>query len=103
MASVENTPILRRRTRLGDFLLSKEIITQEQLEQALVHQKKNGSFLGEALIALGFISASKLGSYMQELTTFPFVELATTPIDVELAQMIPEQMARQNLVFAFAE
>src|SRR5260221_3295110 len=103
MESVENTPIPRRRTRLGDFLISKGIISQEQLEQALEHQKKTGAFLGEELITLGYISAAKLGSYMQELTTFPFVELATTPIDVPLAHLIPEQMARQNLVLAFSE
>ena len=89
--------------RLGEFLVSKGVITEEQLQEALERQKQTGDFIGEALIALNFISPPTLGSYMEELTTFPYIELSSFPISHELAHQISENYARQNLVFAFAE
>ncbi len=93
----------RRKARLGEFLLAKGIITEEQLELSLARQKQQGGFLGEALVAEGVISATMLGSYMEELTTFPYIELSSFPINVALAHGITEQYARQHLVIPFAE
>ena len=41
---------------LGQTLVNKGIITNAQLEQALVEQRKTGQMLGKALLHLGFIS-----------------------------------------------
>ena len=93
----------RRKARLGEFLLAKGIITEQQLEQALVWQKDHGAPLGESLVAKGFVSPAMLGSYMEELTTFPYVELSSFPVNIALAQQIPEAYSRQHLVTPFAE
>lgn len=93
----------KRKARLGEFLLAKGIITEEQLQSSLERQKQQGGFLGEALVAQGVISPTMLGSYMEELTTFPYVELSSFPINGQLARGITEQFARQHLVIPFAE
>ena len=48
--------------RLGDLLVSEQIITDEQLMKALAYQKKSGLKLGKALIELGFIDEDRLSS-----------------------------------------
>jgi type IV pilus assembly protein PilB len=93
----------RRRARLGEFLLAKGVISDEQVEQALAWQKEHGVFLGEALVALGHVSPTTLGKYMEELTTYPHVELSNYPLNLPLAHQLPEQYARHNLVLPFAE
>src|SRR4051812_3104467 len=100
---VNQATTARRKARLGEFLLAKGIITEQQLEQALARQKELGGPLGEALVAKGFVSTTMLGSYMEELTTFPYVELSSFPVNIALAQQIPEAYSRQHLVTAFAE
>ena len=40
---------------LGEILVHKGLITNEQLEQALRYQKKTGKFLGVTLVNLGFL------------------------------------------------
>ena len=97
------SPYLRRRLRLGEFLIAKGVISEEQLKTALERQKQTGDFLGEALISLSYISPPTLGSYMEELTTFPYIELSSFPIDADLAHQISESYARQHMVFPFAE
>jgi len=44
------------RPPLGELLLSRGLITPEQLEQALAHQRQSGRPLGEVFIRLGFTS-----------------------------------------------
>ena len=93
----------RRKARLGEFLLAKGIITEQQLQESLDLQKRKGGFLGEALVELGCVSPAMLGSYMEELTTFPYVELSGFPLNIALAHHVPESYARQHLVIPFAE
>lgn len=46
--------------RLGDLLISRGVITQDQLEEALIYQQHHQLTLGKALVALGFINKSKV-------------------------------------------
>jgi type IV pilus assembly protein PilB len=93
----------RRKARLGEFLLAKGVITEQQLEETLAWQKERGGFLGEALVAKGLVSPTMLGAFMEELTTFPYVELSNFSLNLALAQQVPEDYARQHLVIPFAE
>lgn len=51
--------------RLGDRLVAEGLITQEQLEQAMEHQKKAGGRLGEILVEMGFVERSQLSEVAQ--------------------------------------
>ena len=46
--------------RLGEILIKEKLVTKEQLDQALAHQKKSGGRLGGALVKLGFISDEEI-------------------------------------------
>ena len=50
----------RKRVRLGDVLIEKGLITQEQLEKALSEQKEKGTLLGETLVNLGYVSQDNI-------------------------------------------
>ena len=45
---------------IGELLLAKDIITEEQLKAVLQQQKIAGGRLGDNLVALGFISRGDL-------------------------------------------
>ncbi len=48
------------RKKLGELLLERRVITREQLEQALAHQRQTGYRLGTSLLALGFLTEDVL-------------------------------------------
>ncbi|MHC5019221.1 MAG: DUF4388 domain-containing protein [Planctomycetota bacterium] len=53
--------------RLGDFLLKRAVITQEQLEQALATQKERGKGrLGEILVDTGVVSDAQIQGAIRE-------------------------------------
>jgi len=48
-------PLGAARPRIGEMLLSAELITQQQLDQALAQQKKMGGRLGDIILAHGWV------------------------------------------------
>tara|TARA_Y100001001_G_C8001835_1_gene306561 strand:+ start:211 stop:1170 length:960 start_codon:yes stop_codon:yes gene_type:complete len=50
----------KRKTRLGDLLVRSNIISKDQLLQALALQKQSGNALGHILCDLGFLSKTQL-------------------------------------------
>ena len=54
------------RRRLGDIFVERELITEDQLHEALEHQRATGVKLGEALVELGFITRVSLAGVISE-------------------------------------
>ena len=45
----------KRKMRIGELLLSRELITEEQLQIALEEKKKTGALLGDTIVELGYV------------------------------------------------
>ena len=52
--------------RLGDICVERGLISEEQLQQALVHQSESGTKLGEVLVELGFVTRVGLAGVISE-------------------------------------
>src|SRR6184192_3662538 len=84
------------RHRLGERLILDGLIDEPQLRQALERQRQTGAFLGETLVGLGYVPGATLGGYLEAVVGVPFVDLAETHIDVEIARTVPEPVARRR-------
>jgi hypothetical protein len=52
--------------RLGDIVVERNMVTPQQLEQALEEQRVTGGKLGETLVELGFITRDELAGAISE-------------------------------------
>lgn len=85
--------------RLGEFLISKKLITRFQLESALQEQHNFGRKLGDILVDHGFVSEGHLIEAISEFKNIKFVDLATvTPSKTALA-MLPSKFCKENIVY----
>lgn len=96
-----NLAIEVRCARLGELLVETGLITSAQLQKALQVQKETGQFLGETLFALGFISPNDLGPCLKAVTGFPFVYLSETYVDMRLAHVLPDAVAKRFRALPF--
>ena len=99
-STITTTPA---RARFGERLQAANVITAEQLAQTLEYQRHNRLPFGEALVAQGIVSAGKVGPYLGSAIGFPFVDIAEREIDVTLAQLVPEEIARRRMLLPFAD
>jgi CheY-like chemotaxis protein len=68
----------RIKSRLGRFLVGRNIITEKELQSALnAQKKKGGSFLGEVLIEQAVIDKESLGQAMKSVAEESLVHLFT--------------------------
>ncbi|NNN44621.1 GspE/PulE family protein [Vibrio fujianensis] len=83
------------RKRLGDLLIEEGIITEQQVEQALVVQKQTGSKLGRTLIELGFLTEQQMLAFLSHQLSLPLIDLNRANIDIDAVQLLPEVHARR--------
>ena len=87
-------PISNPHLRLGEILVSKGIITSDQLEIALVEQKKSSELLGKILVRLGFASEAIIHDVISGAFGQQRVDLQSSVADTEALAMVPEELAR---------
>ncbi|MGZ4691218.1 MAG: GspE/PulE family protein [Acidimicrobiia bacterium] len=83
------------RRRIGDLFVEHEMISEQQLAEALDVQRRTGGRLGEILIELGFITSTDASRILAERLGMPFIDLDASPVDEIVAQRIPEEIARR--------
>jgi type IV pilus assembly protein PilB len=66
---------MNQRLRLGNVLVRQEVITEEQLEEALTFHKEKGLRLGEALMELGMCSEADVFKAIANQLGMNFVDL----------------------------
>src|SRR5260370_3934379 len=81
--SVSSAPLLvdepRRTMRLGEMLLERGQIGQEDLDRALELQKERGDKLGKILVDLGFIAMRDVLSALSDQLQIPLVSIDGPP------------------------
>lgn len=81
---------------LGELLIERSVIGQDQLEKALEYQKNNkGVLLGEALVGLSFASEEDIARALTCQYGFPFLPLSNYEIDPEVLQAVPSSLCEQ--------
>lgn len=81
--------------RLGERLVQQEMVTQQQITQALEVQRRTGGFLGQTLVDLGFVSAQGVATFLASEFGVPYVDLLMVRPDLEVVKLVQEQHVRQ--------
>ncbi len=82
--------------KIGEILKSKNLITETQLQIALVQQKITGELLGYTIVKLGFVSSKELGQSLAEQAGLEFIDLGQYPISEEALRLIPKEVAETS-------
>lgn len=93
----------RKKVRVGDLLLEKKLITDDQLMQALAEQKKTGKKLGRAITDLGFVREDELLKTLADFFSYPYIDLSRFRINQKLVQRLPETHARRYRCLVLSE
>ena len=91
-------PATKQRARLGDLLISRGVITEEQLAKALEVQRRGGQekLLGEILVDLGYASQEQVLSAVAEACGVPFARLTADILDPDARDALPETFCQKH-------
>ena len=93
--------VYRRKRRLGDMLLQENVITQEQLDQALEAKKTSDKRLGEILVELNFTTEESITRALTRQLGVEMVNPTQMKIPEEILGLIPAGILRKYMVMPF--
>ncbi|WP_077706100.1 GspE/PulE family protein [Virgibacillus dokdonensis] len=85
------------RQRLGDLLVTSNLITEEQLMQALANKNADEK-LGDALLREGDITEQQLIEVLEFQLGIPHINLSQFAMEQEAVQLVPRELARRHIV-----
>ncbi len=86
----------KKPVRLGDLLIDKGLINQDQLRIALIEQKRLNLPLGKALVQLGFISEAMVRDALGDQLGQESIDLSKVIPDPDAIKMVPQEIARRH-------
>ncbi|MDR2878077.1 MAG: Flp pilus assembly complex ATPase component TadA [Chromatiales bacterium] len=82
--------------RIGEMLVKDGIVTQDQLNTALEHQKNDASArIGEIFVKMGVTSSEQIYTTLAHKFGLPFVLLRNLFIDMECINLVPADVAHK--------
>ncbi len=85
--------------QLGELLLERGVINEEQLNKALKVQKERGGLIGQVLVMLGYAKEEEIAQALTVQYGFPYLPLECYEINSEALKLIPQNVSEQyNLI-----
>jgi type IV pilus assembly protein PilB len=89
-------------TPLGELLVGRGVVSEEQLRAALTTQTGSGKRLGNILVELGLLSERGLVEVLAEQLQLEIVEVGRMELDPEIVHLLSEETARALLAVPIA-
>jgi len=93
-ASVAPEP--RKRVRLGDLLLEKKLISEQQLKESARGATQQRPQARRVLIDIGAVSEADLHGTLATALNIPYVDLSHMALDPKVVAKLPETQARRH-------
>ena len=90
-----NAPLPQPR-QLGQVLIAKGILSEDQLRIALLEQMKSNQPIGKLLVSLGFVSEATLRDALSESLGKQSIDLSNAIIDASALKVVPREIAKRH-------
>jgi type IV pilus assembly protein PilB len=90
----------------GDFteiLLRRQILSPDQLQEARTIGQQTGAKLPDTLVKLGYCTTEQVMTAVAEFHGLQFVDLTEVTIPAAVVELVPESVARENVVLPLSQ
>jgi type IV pilus assembly protein PilB len=93
----------KNRGDFTDILVRRQTLGPDQLEEARTLAQQTGAKLQDALVKLNYAQPEEIMSAIAEFHGMEFVKLADMTIPPSVIELVPESVARENVVLPMAQ
>ena len=105
--TISKIPETQATLPFGELLVSKGLLTHEELEKVLDEQSQQGGRLGEILLRLEKLNHEDVTLALAEHLSMEYIRLDDTSkmnkVDMDIARMLPESIAKRFCLVAISE
>ena len=90
---------VENKMQLGQLLLSRGVVTAEQIETALTEQKEKGhrKLLGELLVEMGFCTENQIASALAKGYGVPYAQVGPKLCDPKVLEILPKEFLEEHI------
>ncbi|MBX3176915.1 MAG: ATP-binding protein [Candidatus Hydrogenedentes bacterium] len=81
--------------RLGELLVSSQLLTPEQLAEAEAEAEKSGAFLSKVMVQKGLITQDDINACFVKRCKIPHISLLDYEISADVLQLIPREVCEK--------
>jgi len=89
-----------RKKKLGELLLESGLISEPDLQDCFLEQKKRKRKLGEIVVARSLCTEEQIALVLSSQLGIEYLNLKTAPIEPEAVKIIPEKWAQKHQLIA---
>jgi len=91
---------VENKMQLGQLLLARGVVTNEQIEQALAEQMDKGhrKLLGELLVEMGYCTENQIASALAEGYGVPYAQVTPKICDTKAIEILPREFLEEYVV-----
>jgi len=91
---------VENKMQLGQLLLSRRIVTAEQIEKALTEQKEKGhrKLLGELLVEMGYCTENQIASALAQAYGVPYAQVSPKICDPKVIEILPREFLEEYII-----
>src|SRR5688572_786868 len=89
--------------KLGEILVRENLVTPQQLREALDYQRNSGGRLGSNLVKLGIISDDVITAVLSRQYGVPSINLDLFHIESDVIRLIPQEVALKYTVLPISK
>ena len=89
-----------RTLRIGELLVAKGVVSEDQIRIALIEQKRRHEPLGRLLVRFGFATEGVIRDVLAGVLGYDSVDLSKVLIDSDVVKLVPREIARRYRILA---
>ncbi|MEM7255107.1 MAG: GspE/PulE family protein [Pseudomonadota bacterium] len=89
-----------RSRRIGELLVTRGVVSEDQVRIALTEQRASREHLGKILVRLGFATEAVIRDVLGGALGYESVDLSKVVVDSDVVQLIPKSVARRYHLLA---
>jgi len=92
--------LLENKAQLGQLLLARGVVNEEQVERALAEQREKGhrKLLGELLVEMGYCTDNQIASALAEAYGVPYAQVSPKICDAKAVEILPREFLEAHIV-----
>jgi type IV pilus assembly protein PilB len=85
-------------SNLGELLLQEKLLSADQLKSALDYQKKHNVSIGTALVSLEIISEEEMAQALSRQLGYPYIDLNQFEVFPDVIELIPAEITKKHAI-----
>lgn len=81
---------------LGELLIERGVINENQLNEAIEYQKEKGGLVGEVLVILKYASEEDIAQALTSQYGFPYLPLSNYEIEEDVLSSVPFEVCKKS-------